>query len=280
MASGARSNGRMTGARPTHLAEQHRSARHGVEAVSLVSDRCFPRHAHDQFGIGVLAFGGHRTWSPNGIVEADAGAVLTINPGEMHDGSPVDRQLRGWRMLYFDPALVAGEIGARQGDGLEIVRPALRDRALRARLDDLFAQVTAAHPDSLALEEAMLRTLMLVFGRYGAQPSPPIAGASPSVAKALRRLDEAPEAAVSLGDLAALSGVSRFQLLRGFARQVGTTPHAYLLQRRVRAAQRLLTAGRTPAEAAAESGFADQSHMTRAFVRQLGVTPARYRAAA
>jgi AraC-like DNA-binding protein len=34
-----------------------------------------------------------------------------------------------------------------------------------------------------------------------------------------------------------------------------------------------------PADAAAEAGFSDQSHMTRAFVRQLGVTPARYRAA-
>jgi AraC-like DNA-binding protein len=60
---------------------------------------------------------------------------------------------------------------------------------------------------------------------------------------------------------------------------VGITPHAYLVQRRVRLARGLLAAGRTPAQAAAEAGFADQSHLTRAFLRQLGVTPGRYRAA-
>jgi AraC-like DNA-binding protein len=47
----------------------------------------------------------------------------------------------------------------------------------------------------------------------------------------------------------------------------------------VRLARRLLAAGRPPAEAALQVGFADQSHMTRAFVRQFGITPGRYRAA-
>jgi AraC-like DNA-binding protein len=79
--------------------------------------------------------------------------------------------------------------------------------------------------------------------------------------------------------LAALAGVSRFQLLRAFRRETGITPHAYLIQRRVSAARRLLAAGEIPAQAAAAAGFSDQSHMTRAFVRYLGVTPARYRAA-
>ncbi len=73
--------------------------------------------------------------------------------------------------------------------------------------------------------------------------------------------------------------MSWFQLLRGFKHAVGVTPHAYLLQRRVRLTRRLLAAGRRPAGEAAEAGFADQGHLTRAFRRQLGVTPARYRAA-
>jgi AraC-like DNA-binding protein len=92
-------------------------------------------------------------------------------------------------------------------------------------------------------------------------------------------LDAAPEIPISLAELAALSGVSRFQLLRGFTREAGTTPHAYLVQRRVRLVRRLLAAGRSPVDAALIAGFADQSHMTRAFIRQFGITPGRYRAA-
>jgi AraC-like DNA-binding protein len=84
---------------------------------------------------------------------------------------------------------------------------------------------------------------------------------------------------VTLAELAALSGVSRFQLLRGFAREIGITPHAYLVQLRVRLARRLLAQGHTPAQAALLAGFADQSHLTRAFVRQCGITPGGYREA-
>jgi AraC-like DNA-binding protein len=60
---------------------------------------------------------------------------------------------------------------------------------------------------------------------------------------------------------------------------VGTTPHAYLVQRRVLLARQLLVAGQSLVEAAVNAGFADQSHMTRAFVRQFGVAPGRYVAA-
>jgi AraC-like DNA-binding protein len=130
----------------------------------------------------------------------------------------------------------------------------------------------------LAAEESLLCCLMRIVekhqvtGACGPCPSRP-------VRKAIQRIDAAPELPTTLAELAALSGVSRFQLLRGFAHEVGTTPHAYLVQRRVRLARQLLAAGRSPATAAMLAGFADQSHMTRAFVRHVGITPGRYKAA-
>ena len=44
-------------------------------------------------------------------------------------------------------------------------------------------------------------------------------------------------------------------------------------------ARRHLRSGYALADAALMAGFADQSHMTRAFQRQFGITPGRYRAA-
>ncbi|WP_449405942.1 helix-turn-helix domain-containing protein [Massilia phosphatilytica] len=55
--------------------------------------------------------------------------------------------------------------------------------------------------------------------------------------------------------------------LRQFAGATGLTPHAYLIQRRIEAARALLARGAALADAAAASGFADQSHMTRIFIR-------------
>ena len=71
-----------------HHVEQHRSAVPGIEAMTLASNHHFPRHSHDQFGVGVIAFGAQRSWSGVGHVEASAGDVIMVNPGEMHDGAP------------------------------------------------------------------------------------------------------------------------------------------------------------------------------------------------
>ena len=259
------------------MVAQHRSALSGVEAMTLLTDHAFPRHSHDGFGIGVMAAGAQRSWSGIGWVESEAGDVITVNPGEMHDGAPIGGA-RGWRMLYLNPALVARELVDEGDDRLEIARPALRDPVLTDLFARLFAEATGAMSEPLALEEVLLRMLAHLLRRHGTCPRP-VPRTSAAVTLARQRLDEAPEAPTTLAELAVLSGVSRFQLLRSFARETGITPHAYLVQRRVRLARQLLTAGRTPAEAAQDSGFADQSHMTRAFRRQFGVTPARFQAA-
>lgn len=55
-----------------------------------------------------------------------------------------------------------------------------------------------------------------------------------------------PPKKISLEVLATHCGLSRFQLIRGFARETGITPHAYLVQARLRLARRLLAEGHSP----------------------------------
>lgn len=81
---------------------------------------------------------------------------------------------------------------------------------------------------------------------------------------------------VTLDDLAAHAGRSKYHLLRTFSREVGMPPHAYQTRARVLRARDLLESGVPPARAALETGFADQSHLTRHFKRLLGTTPGRY----
>jgi AraC-like DNA-binding protein len=72
---------------------------------------------------------------------------------------------------------------------------------------------------------------------------------------------------------------SRTHLIRAFRRETGLTPHAYLLDRRFRAASRALGRGEAPAAVALRCGFCDQSHLNRVFKARMGVTPGVYRAA-
>lgn len=262
----------------SHRMLQHRSTLSWVEARTLASDRVFPRHSHDQLGIGMMVSGAHRSWSAIGHVEAQAGDIIMVNPGEMHDGMPQGDGPREWRMLYFDPAVVTDLVEAEGAADIEVVCPAVSDRFLATRFVALFDSIIDEAPDPLLLEENLLRLIMHISRCYGLRPPPGREPTSP-VKKALARLDDDAASPIRLIDLAELAGLSRFQLLRAFVREVGATPHAYLIQRRVHLARRLLAGGRTIVEAAIDAGFADQSHLTRAFVRQFGVTPGRYIAA-
>jgi AraC-like DNA-binding protein len=81
---------------------------------------------------------------------------------------------------------------------------------------------------------------------------------------------------VSLQDLVRVTGLDQFRLLRAFKRQVGLTPHVFLVQVRVMKARRLLRK-RVPASVtAAAAGFSDQSHMIRCFRQSIGITPSRF----
>lgn len=84
---------------------------------------------------------------------------------------------------------------------------------------------------------------------------------------------------MTLTGLASLCDISRFQLIRRFSREVGMTPHAYLLQSRVRLAKKLLAQGKRTVDVALMAGFSDQSHLTHAFQKQTGITPGQYRSA-
>lgn len=181
-------------------------------------------------------------------------------------------------MVYLDPARVEAELSEETNRRLEIVRPVVKDEALRTVLNRFFTAISNKTPSSLLVEEALLAVLIRAF-RHHSEQSPRRLTTPPTIARARQLLDDAPATSISLADLADAAGISRFQLLRGFSRELGVTPHAYLIQRRVRLARHLIGYGRSLSEAATESGFADQSHMTRAFVRQLGITPASYRVA-
>ena len=76
--------------------------------------------------------------------------------------------------------------------------------------------------------------------------------------------------------MAAAGNLSRFHLVRAFAREFGLPPRAYQLHARIAHARKLLTSGRDVADVAVLLGFADQSHFMRHFRAMLGITPRAY----
>ena len=73
-----------------------------------------------------------------------------------------------------------------------------------------------------------------------------------------------------------LAGIDRFTIARQFRLAYGTSPSRYQTMRRLDLARSAIQAGSPLAQAAADDGFPDQSHLTRQFKRAYGLTPARW----
>ena len=81
-----------------------------------------------------------------------------------------------------------------------------------------------------------------------------------------------------LAELASLCRLSRSYFARAFKETTGAPPHRWLLQHRLGRAKELLERTARPiSDIALECGFADQSHLTRAFSRMFSTSPAAWR---
>jgi transcriptional regulator GlxA family with amidase domain len=82
----------------------------------------------------------------------------------------------------------------------------------------------------------------------------------------------------SVANLAERAGLSPRHFARIFQQELGITPAAWVEAARVTAARQMLEdAHHLPKQIAAACGFADVDTLRRAFMRQIGVTPAAYR---
>src|SRR6516165_10586642 len=82
---------------------------------------------------------------------------------------------------------------------------------------------------------------------------------------------------LSLDDIVAASGLTRYRFLRLFKRETGLSPHEFMIRCRVERAKELLLQGKPLIEIAIDTGFFDQSHFYRHFKRVTGQAPSSYR---
>jgi AraC family transcriptional regulator len=169
----------------------------------------------------------------------------------------------------------------------ELLRPcrAVLTEAQSLRLQDAGAiarrlQAEMDAPDTvspLAIESACLE--LLVGAVRAVQGRRPADGGAP---RWLSRVVEYMHArfleSPTLGEVSRVAGVHPAHLAREFRRAYKQSPASYVRRLRLEwAAERLERGHESVADVSVASGFADQSHFTRAFRRHAGVTPAAYR---
>jgi AraC-like DNA-binding protein len=141
--------------------------------------------------------------------------------------------------------------------------------AVRGLLDFLSGEALGAIDPGVAA----LWTPLLLRGLSAAP-----AAVDQRLARAVALIEARYAEPLTVAALAAEAGMSPSRFFTGFAAAFGRTPHAYLAEVRLRAAQRLLSGtALSIAQVALRTGHADQSALTRAMRTRLGVTPGAWR---
>jgi AraC-like DNA-binding protein len=242
----------------------------------------YGRHSHETYTFGVIEAGVEEFDYGGRLLRAGTGAVALLNPEVVHTGQAGGPDGWAYRVLYPQVEVVtrvAAELGwPRSTPGFPdtVVYDARSAGLLRA------AHIAAEHGDRLAssglLTSALAGLLTAHAGpaRTRGRPAGPGGRAPAAVRSARELLAEHLADPPSLDELARVTQMSPFALLRAFRRETGLPPHAYLNQQRVRLARLLLDRGVAPAAVAAQAGFADQAHLSRHFKRVVGVPPGAY----
>jgi AraC-like DNA-binding protein len=252
-------------------------AQAGIERIeAYFAGHGYDPHRHDTYAVGLTLHGVQYFGYRGATAHSTRGQGVLLFPDEVRDGRAGTEAGFRYRMAYFEPRLIQEALGGRRG-ALPFAGEAVTDDA----------RLLAAIAPALERLDAPLEDLQrdqIVFAVSGAlaglacagTTATPRAYASRAVARARDFLDANAGRAVGSVELEAISGLTRFALARQFRAHLGTSPYRYLVMRRLDRARHLMLSGVALAEAAASSGFADQSHMTRHFKRAFGMSPGRW----
>jgi AraC-like DNA-binding protein len=258
----------------------HDAALSGLERIDVsISRYSYAPHRHDTYGIGVT-LGGVQTFHYRGEKRVSTpGRCIILHPDELHDGAAGDETGLRYRMFYLDPALLS-EALAPLGESLPFVAMPVMDDPELKRLASLILDMDDTHFSALQID-GYLAELAPVLLRLANIRQPRKTAAPLSRLREVRDyLDANRFDAVGSSELEDVAGLDRFTIARQFRKEFGTSPHRYLLMRRLGSARERISLGQPLAEIAADTGFADQAHFSRHFKKAYGMTPGRWAALA
>jgi len=204
-------------------------------------------HYHREIQLVLMTAGRRRFRVPGGLALAEPGMALILPPGLPHAALETEGALAHGRNLYLSSDLPGW--GWRSAIALHLpiwLKPAGEPDPARlsAWVDDALRPLA---PRQTGPAEALIARVLY-------DPSP-------------------------LARIAIAEGWSREGFARRFLRLTGMTPQTCRLAARLNQARAVLAQGLTAAQAAAEAGFADQSHLGRQFRASFGTTPDAFRRA-
>lgn len=250
------------------LITEHLHASGVVEAYWVkASAASFPRHAHDEYVLGVNLSGSEQIWLDGRDIQAAAGQVTLYNPLAVQ-ASTFDPAGVEYISLHLAPAAITRLVNENNLDS-PLFEQGVFDRPALCQAIVAFAHAPA---HSSHQEEALLALLAHWLEQAPGSPGE----YSHALAQTLHFMRQHLNHKLELDELAQVAGLSKYHFVRSFKKATGLAPLQYHMQLRLIEARRCLRTGLHPLDVAQRLGFYDQSHFINSFRRVMGATPNHY----
>lgn len=233
------------------------------------STSAYKLHQHAQISLGAIVEGGTCCMIDGKVYQLQVGDIVVINAATPHNCNPVALMPRSYHMLYLDTDWCQATLGY----GLQPLlstQPVIQDAALFQQYLNIVSTIRCNNIGEItAAITGFLRNIP------GLQPAitPPL---RPSSRLLQQRFLASPESPPTLDTLAQEISLRKETLIRIFKQDTGLTPGSFLNITRIEYAKSLLREGKNIIDAGNDSGFADQSHFHKTFVRYTAATPRQY----
>ncbi|MFX3634789.1 MAG: AraC family ligand binding domain-containing protein [Candidatus Pristimantibacillus sp.] len=238
----------------------------------------FPAHFHEYYVIGFIEEGQRYLVCKGKEYIINPGDLLLFNPYDTHSCEQIDGKTLDYRCINVKSEVmekVILEINC-SNNLPKFQQNVICQSELTSDLKELHVKILKEESglDKEELFYYFMEELIQTHSDLTIAPSE--AKTSLEILTVCNYLEENYTTTVTLNDLRELTGWSKYHLLRSFTKQMGISPYSYLETIRVNHAKRLLEQGLKPIEVTFLTGFSDQSHLTKFFKRQIGLTPKQY----
>lgn len=254
----------------------------GIKALSCSSEFAFDNHIHSGHVLWLNSAGGENFKVLGTSSVLQPGSISIIEPGIVHSNHPTAKSKRHLRSLYLEQdfflhleELITGTSTQKYNFPTKVINNKGYWQSALA-----LHEAIITGQNRLFIEELCVALFTQIGGLHFDSPSNCHATGKHDlrINTIIDYMRAHLGTEISLNTLAEIASCTSFHVIRLFKETVGMSPHAYLIQLRLERARELIDTGNTIVDAAINSGFSDQSHLTRRFKKRFGITPGKYEA--
>jgi AraC-like DNA-binding protein len=243
--------------------------------------RPVPRHWHEDYQFCYVYEGPSELVYRGESISTPPLSLFMVHPGEVHSNRVTGHVGCSYRSLFVGTELMQKAAEDLWGNSrtLPYFPTAVTMDTEITHQYLAFHLASEARLSGLQQDDLLFSLLTSLLSRFAETGSTAVKlrADSSAIDRARQYLEDHYSENVKLEALAGIAQLSVFHFHRLFTEKFGMPPHEFQTQLRVTQAKRLLREGWSISQAAAEAGFADQSHLNRHFKRLVEPTPGRYR---